>query len=232
MTEYSLILAFEDFLPVIFSSIGLFIISRMVSQSDGRLGQMAGVGWLFVTVGGLLKAIWKLVMALTAEQTNLVWLDKGMFLWMAVGFTLLAVSAWFFAEAQRGVKLPQRPWLFPLGLLGLTLGAILATGFPDVAVNTWRFILLGIMTIGNVVLVILLIQQARRHQLNGAAVLLLANILIVFILSGMARIPEQTIPLQWAEQLLNTGAQGAFAYAVWRLQRVLSVSETAVGQFA
>lgn len=110
--------------------------------------------------------------------------------------------------------------------------AILATGFPDVAINTWRFILLGFMTIGNVALVILLVQQARRQQLNLVEVLLAAHILIVFILSGMARIPDQTIPLQWLEQLLNTGAQGAFAYAVWRLTQTRSESMPAAGQFA
>jgi hypothetical protein len=29
--------------------------------------------------------------------------------------------------------------------------------------------------------------------------------------------PNQTIPLQWTEQLLNTFAQGAFAFAAWKL---------------
>ena len=113
--------------------------------------------------------------------------------------------------------------------MGLSLVAILFTGFPDLTVNTWRFILLGVMTIGNVVTVILLIQRSRRLKLNRLAFLFLVNIVIVFILSGLARIPDQTIPLQWMEQLLNTFAQGAFAYAAWKLAQAVD-KETASRQ--
>ncbi len=216
MTEYTIALALEDYIPVIFSSIGLYFISRMVARADGRLGQMATIGWLLITIGGLLKATWKLIMAVSNTQTDIVWMDRGMFIWMAAGFTLVAFAVWFMSETLGGRR-PRRIWLGPGGVLALSLGAIFFTGFPDPAVNTWRFILLGVMTIGNVVLVVLLIQQARRWGLNTLALLFLANIVIVFILSGLARIPNQTIPLQWTEQLLNTFAQGAFAYAAWKL---------------
>lgn len=216
MAEYTLTLALEDFIPVIFSSIGLYFISRMVAHVDGRLGQMATIGWALITIGGLLKATWKLVMTLSHTQTNIVWMDKGMFIWMAVGFTLVAFAVWFMNETIGGRR-PRRAWLGPGVVLGLTLIAILFTGFPDPAVNTWRFILLGVMTIGNVVLVVLLIQQARRLGHTQLAWLFLTYIAIVFILSGLARMPNQTIPLQWTEQLLNTFAQGAFAFAAWKL---------------
>jgi hypothetical protein len=116
-------------------------------------------------------------------------------------------------------------------VLGLSLVAILFTGFPDLTVNTWRFILLGVMTIGNVVMVVLLIQQARYSNLNNMAWLFLANIVIVFVLSGLARMPDQSIPLQWTEQLLNTFGQGAFAYAAWRLAGIIApTSLQATGQ--
>ena len=216
MTEYTLALALEDYIPVIFSSMGLYFISRMVGRADGRLGQMATIGWILITTGGFLKATWKLMMAVSGAQTDIVWMDKGMFVWMAAGFTLVAFAVWFMSEAREG-KRPQRVWLGPGLVLALSLAAISFTGFPDPAVNSWRFILLGVMTIGNVVLVVLLIQQARRLGLNKMALLFLANIVIVFILSGLARIPDQTIPLQWTEQLLNTFAQGAFAFAAWKL---------------
>lgn len=217
---YTLPLALEDFLPVILSSVGLYLISQMVRRIDGRLGQMAQLGWLLVSLGGLLKATWKLIMAATNAQTNLAWLDKGMFIWMAAGFTLLAFALWFTAEKMMGQpasRVAQRPWLGPIITLVLAVVAIFATGFPDLTVNTWRFILLGITTIGNVVTAVLLIQKSRRLGHNLAALLFLVNIVIVFILSGMARIPSQTIPLQWTEQLLNTVSQGAFVYAAWQL---------------
>ncbi|HRJ59448.1 MAG TPA: hypothetical protein PLV64_24425 [Anaerolineales bacterium] len=231
METYTLGLALEDFVPVMFSSIGLYFVSRMVTNVNARLGQMATIGWILVTIGGFLKATWKLTMALTNSQTNIAWFDKGMFMWMSVGFTLLAFALWFVSEIRSGKRQPNRIWLGPAIVLGLSFAAILFTGFPDLTVNTWRFILLGVMTIGNVVMVILLIQQARYNNLNKMAWLFLVNIVIVFILSGLARIPEQTIPLQWTEQLLNTFAQGAFAYAAWKLAgAVAPASVPATGQ--
>ncbi len=231
METYTLGLALEDFLPVIFSSIGLYFVSRMVKNVNARLGQMATIGFILVSIGGFLKATWKLTMALTNAQTNIAWFDKGMFMWMSVGFTLLAFALWFMSEIRSGKRQLGRIWLGPSIVLGLSLVAILFTGFPDLTVNTWRFILLGVMTIGNVVMVVLLIQQARYNNLNKMAWLFLANIVIVFVLSGLARMPDQSIPLQWTEQLLNTFGQGAFAYAAWKLAGVISSeSVTATGQ--
>ncbi|MEM7117378.1 MAG: hypothetical protein AAF614_33410 [Chloroflexota bacterium] len=217
MTTYTLGLALEDFVPVILSSVGLFLITQMILQVDEQLGRMAQAGWVLVTVGGLLKATWKLTMALTGGQTDLVWFDKGMFLWLAIGFTLLAMAMWQAAGMMRGKERPLRPWLYPAVPLALTLFAILSTGFPNLDVNSWRFVLLGIMTIGSVALSVMLIQQARRLGLTLAAVLFAVNIVVAFILSGLARIPDQTIPLQWTEQILNTLSQGAFLYAAWQL---------------
>ena len=231
METYTLGLALEDFIPVIFSSIGLYFVSRMVRNVDARLGQMATIGFILVSIGGFLKATWKLTMAATNSQTNIACFDKGMFMWMSVGFTLLAFALWFMSEIRSGKRQPGRIWLGPSIVLGLSLVAILFTGFPDLTVNTWRFILLGVMTIGNVVMVVLLIQQARYNHLNKMAWLFLANIVIVFILSGLARIPEQSIPLQWTEQLLNTFGQGAFAYAAWKLAGIIApTSVQATGQ--
>ena len=221
METYTIGLALEDFIPVLFSSIGLYFVSRMVRNVDARLGQMATIGFILVSIGGFLKATWKLTMAATEARVNIAWFDKGMFMWMSVGFTLLAFALWFMSEIRSGKRQPNRIWLGPAVVLGLSLVAILFTGFPDLTVNTWRFILLGVMTIGNVVMVVLLIQQARYNNLNKMAWLFLANIVIVFVLSGLARVPEQSIPLQWTEQLLNTFGQGAFAYAAWKLAGVV-----------
>ncbi|MBK9781824.1 MAG: hypothetical protein IPP55_17555 [Anaerolineales bacterium] len=155
METYTLGLALEDFIPVIFSSIGLFFVSRMVKNVNARLGKMATIGFVLVSIGGFLKATWKLTMAATNAQTNIAWFDKGMFMWMSVGFTLLAFALWFMSETRSGKRQLGRIWLGPSIVLGLSLVAILFTGFPDLTVNTWRFILLGVMTIGNVVMVVL-----------------------------------------------------------------------------
>jgi hypothetical protein len=224
MEIYSIPLALEDFIPVILSSGGLFLIARMVQRIDEGLGRMAFLGWLLVTMGGLLKASWKLLMALSDTQTNVVWMDKGMFLWMAPGFVFLAFSVWFTGEMMLGKEKARRIWLGPGVLLGATAVAIFFTGFPDPTISTWRFILLGIMTIGNITLTILLIQKSRHFGLSTAAILFALNIILVFILNGMARMPEQTIPLQWTEQIINTVAQGAFLIGAWQLSKTVDTA--------
>jgi hypothetical protein len=230
METYSLSLALEDFVPVILSATGLFIVARMVARLDTGIGRMAYAGFVLVSVGGLLKATWKLIMALTDAQTNIVWMDKGMFLWMAPGFLLLAFAVWYTGEIMMGRKRTQRIWLAPGVMLALVAVALFFTGFPDPEINTWRFILLGVMTLSNIVLVLLLIQKARHFGMTGAALLFLLNIVLVFVLNGMARMPEQTIPLQWTEQLLNTAAQGAFLLAAWQLNK--RVADQDVPEFA
>jgi hypothetical protein len=231
METYTLSLALEDFIPVILSSIGLYLISRMVAHVDRGIGRMAFIGWLLITLGGFCKATWKLNMALSDGQSNLVWLDKGLFLWLAAGFTLMTFAVWFAARMMGGGARPSRIWFGPLLVFGLCLFAILSTGFPDPQINTWRFILLGVATIANVMLVILLIRQAWRLGLRVAAVMFALNIILVFTLNGMARMPDQTIPLQWLEQMTNTIAQAAFLLAAWQVNQAV-VTADATGDLA
>jgi len=65
----------------------------------------------------------------------------------------------------------------------------------------------------------LLIRQANQQKLKVAAWLFAFNLIAIFSLSGMARIPEQTITLQWIEEVINVFGQGAFAFAAWQLGR-------------
>lgn len=217
METYTLGLALEDFLPVILSSAGFWLVSSALSRIDAQIGRMAQIGWLLITIGGVLKASWKLVMALTNGGTNIVFFDKSLFVWLAVGFVLLsyAISYGWRILYQNNPR--TRIWRWPSVTIALFFVGGLATGFPDVTISTWRFIFLGMMTIANVSIAALLIAQARRQGQTLAAALLAVNIIIVFVLSGLARIPDQTIALQWTEQILNTIGQGAFLYAAWQL---------------
>ena len=42
----------------------------------------------------------------------------------------------------------------------------------------------------------------------------------------MARIPDQTIALQWIEEIINVFAQGTFAVAAWQLSKRTAVITT------
>jgi hypothetical protein len=49
---------------------------------------------------------------------------------------------------------------------------------------------------------------------------------MVFMLTGMARMPDQSIGLQWAQQISNTLSNLAFAVAAYLLSQRMSKSST------
>jgi hypothetical protein len=49
------------------------------------------------------------------------------------------------------------------------------------------------------------------------AALFIINLVGVFLLNGLARMPEQTIALQWIEESINTVSWLAFAVAAYKI---------------
>jgi hypothetical protein len=224
MMEYTLSLALVDFIPVAFSAVGVLFIARMISRLDRSVGQMAYLATVLIGLGGLTKAIWKLIIATSGN--DIVWLDDLLFVFLGSGFTFLSWTLWKVRSMLKGEDVSGNIWLLPIGAIALFgLGAVsLRLLRPDS--RTWVFILLTLTTISNLAAGILLIQLARRQQLLLAASLFLFNLIAIFALSGMAWIPEQSIGLQWIEESINVLAQGAFAFAAWRVNQVTAVSPT------
>jgi len=208
--EYTLSLALVDFLPVTFTAIGFYLLYRMISHVNATQGKVAIVGAVLVVMGGLLKAVWKTIMASTGGATNIVWMDDGLFAWMAPGYVILAWSVWQTVRSVRGQKM-FHAWLVPAIIAALTLG--FAYYLFASQSDRWNLVLLIVMVLASVITSVLLIVFAFRQKLPLAGVLFIVNILCVFILSGMARIPEQTIALQWTEESINTVSWLCFAIA-------------------
>jgi hypothetical protein len=208
--EYTLSLALVDFLPVTFTAIGFYFLYRMITHVNAAQGKVAALGALLVVMGGLLKAIWKTIMASTGGATNIIWMDDGLFAWMAPGYVILAWSVWQTVRSVRGQK-TFHTWLVPALIAALTLGFAyyLFTSQSD----RWNLVLLIVMVLATVVTSVLLIVFAFRSKMTLAGVLFIINIVCVFILSGLARIPEQTIVLQWTEESINTISWLCFAVA-------------------
>lgn len=220
--DYTISLALVDFIPVIFSAVGVFLIARMIAEVVLTSGSVAYLSALLIALGGLTKATWKLIIATTGE--DIVWLDDLLFVMLGPGFTLLAWALWNMQLALRNKPPAPKVWLRPLGVIALFgLGALSARIFQPQA-RYWVYILLTLTTFANLAVGVLLIRQAKRHGLTLAAGLFLFNLIAIFALSGLARVPEQTIALQWVEELLNTAAQGAFVVAAWQLARQTAVS--------
>jgi hypothetical protein len=216
MAEYTLSLALVDFLPVLFTAVGFAYVIRLVSSVLPAQGRIAFLGGLLVVAGGLFKAVWKLLMAVSAGAVDVDWMEDGLFVFMAPGYVLFTWSVWQVSRSVQG-KRTLNAWLFPLILNLIMLGTswYLFIARPDSP--AWERILLSGTVLANVISGILLIVFAFRQRLTMAGWLFIANLFGIFILNGLARLPEQPISLQWIEEGINTFSWLVFAIAAGRV---------------
>ena len=210
--EYSLTIAFEDFIPVALSALGFAWVARRLSQRNVAASQLAWLGVALIVAGGFAKAFWKLIIAVSGADVT--WLANSLFPLMAPGFLCLAWALW------HGLKAKARDtnvWLVPLALSVVALGAAAFSAFSKGG-RGWVLILLAATTLGNLFVSVQLIADAWRRRLWWAAALFAYNLVTIFVQARLARM-EQTIALQWVEQINNTLSWAAFAAAAYLWQR-------------
>jgi hypothetical protein len=214
--EYSLSLALVDFLPVIFTAIGLSYIARMVNHVDSKQGKAAWLGIVLVVTGGLFKAIWKTIMAGTANAVDVTFLDKGLFAFMAPGYTLLMWSVW-----QSVRKLNNRSvyhaWAVPGIFIVLMFAYSFYLGQTQPGTPAWSRVLLTVLVIMTVITGLALIYFGYRQKMPLVGALFIVNLVGVMLLNGLARLPEQTLVLQWIEEGINTVSWLSFAFAAYKI---------------
>ncbi|MFD6463714.1 hypothetical protein [Streptomyces roseolus] len=196
--QYPISLAVEDYLPVLLTVAGVLLLRRAL---PGRPG--IGVAAALIGAGGFAKATAKFIAA--ADGPELPWLRDLLFPLLTLGFGVLCLVV---GGAREG-RVPR--WLAYLvpGLTALcAVGALLARDPIPMLVSTTVFATLtGIY----------LIAMARARGDGRTAALFGAQLLVFFLLGPLASRPDQTVALQWVEQLCNTTAQVAFCVAAWRL---------------
>jgi hypothetical protein len=215
MDTYTLPLALQDFMPVLLSSVGMYLLVQRVRNFDRDAGRLALLGFALIAAGGFFKATWKLEMA--TFGTDIAVLNNSLFMLLAPGFTCMA---WAMANVSRilnGQPKHESVWRVPMIVIVVfsALSTLAAIAAPQG--RSWAMVLLMLTTVGNVSLSVLLIRQSLREGMRSTALLFAFNLLVVFMMTGMARIPDQTIPLQWTAQITNTLSQAAFAYGAWKL---------------
>lgn len=210
--EYTLFLALVDFLPAAFTAMGLFYIVRMVGHVNALQGRVAAVGAVLTVAGGLLKAAWKLFMASSNGTVDIRWMDVGLFVWMAPGYTLLAFSVWQTVRSVRGRK-TFHAWLAPGLFIAVMFAGSIYLHLSDPNSPAWERILLSVMVLATLVTGILLVIFGFRQRLPLAGWLFIVNLAGILLLNGLARLPEQPITLQWIEETINTVAWLAFMVA-------------------
>jgi hypothetical protein len=199
-------LALYDAVPVLLAGAGCFAMARLVRDRAPAHHAAALVGAVLVLAGGLAKVVWKLAVA--SGWGDWAVLETALFVLLAPGFVLLAGSL----LAVLGRSLPA--WL-PAALIVVGEGGALvlrSTG-PLLAVTV-----LGATAVGVTGLFL-----ARRAGDGLTALLFGTQLVLAFALVPLAA-PPHTVDKQWAEELLNTVGQGAFALAAARLARPVAAS--------
>jgi hypothetical protein len=211
-----LLLALEDVLPVILSGIGLWVLARLSARADRQSGWSVVVGALLIVIGGLTKPVFKLLLAFSAAEVDLLWLDDALFWLLAPGFLIASAGLW--RAGRLDMARPVRG-----GRWGGAIAAVVVTATASATAiagsGAWFIILLTAATAGNVLAILALISWARGRHDRMAAVLFGGNLLLVFGLAGAAAALEQTFAVQLGEQLVSTAAQAMFMWASVRLAR-------------
>jgi hypothetical protein len=232
--DYQLMMALQDFMPVLLSGVGLAVIAGMIGEMHSPARAMAWFGAGLVFLGGFAKASWKLIMALTLGYQNAVALDNALFLLMAPGFIFLTFALWYGQRRYYGARAAdaRRMWIAPVVLAAVTVITAFGVGtalYDPVRTGrqTWYFILLGVTTIMNIAIVVLAVWQCRREGVALGVLLFVFNIVTVLALQGIARGGASTsISLQWIAQGVNTMAQLAFVIAAVRIAAKMSMIRT------
>ncbi|WP_300678057.1 hypothetical protein [Nocardioides sp.] len=201
-TEYSLGLAAYDFVPVILAGVGTVVLAVMTGRQLPALRRGALVAGACVTLGGLAKAVWKLLVA--AEPCrNYPFLENMLFPCLAFGF---AGIAWALVGGRRTTTVPWWPFL---GLPILGAAASIAVW------DTWP--LLIVSAIGAVVVGVLCTQLALDHDDRWGALLFVVYIVGTLVLPPLAGRPEQSAQVQWMEEITNSAVQLCFVLGALRL---------------
>lgn len=210
--EFTLSLAILDFVPVALTAIGLTFVVRLISRMSWTHALAATIGAILTVAGGFFRALWKLLIAASDGTVDINWMENGLFIWMAPGYTLLAWSVW---QAVRRVdnKPVLKAWTVPLFLIGFTLlGAyFLYTSNPSSP--AWERVLLSVMVLATVATSVLLIGLSFRQHVPLAGWLFIIHLIGVFLLNGLARVGDQTIAVHWAAESINLVAWSCFAVA-------------------
>ena len=195
-------LALWDLVPVVLGGLGCWLLADVAGRRVPEVRTAGRVGAVLVFLGGLAKAVWKLVFALT--ENDLVVLYDALFVLLAPGFVLVALALY---AARTGEA------------RGFRLGAAAVLGSYAIAAATGSVdAVLPLMVVAATATGVLALLEARSAGDRTATWLFAAQIALAFALVPLAA-PPQTLGKQWAEESINAVAQAAFALGAWRLLR-------------
>lgn len=220
MHDYSTAVAIFDFVPVLITALGLACLAQAIAQRHPALMPAAWIAALLIPLGGLCKASWKLIVALS--QQHIAWLENLLFIALAPGFVLMAFCLFHARKAWQAGSAPRHAQYSRLRLLlwlSLPLAGALIAAVQAPQTRLWFFWLLGATTLANATLLWHAIAAARHGGLRWPVLLLFVyNFVATLALSRLSRLPPSEFTA-WTQELVNLSAQLALALGLWRLSR-------------
>ncbi|MEU4562810.1 hypothetical protein AB0F72_30905 [Actinoplanes sp. NPDC023936] len=210
--DYPIVLALEDFVPVIFGTAGFALLSRTAPTPRARRAGLAGA--MLIGAGGIAKCVWKLGYAAGAGDWKLF--EQALFPLMAGGATLLA---WALAVTVRRGRRTQA-WPFALALGLCAAGSIVARSLNPLFVAAT----LGVTAVS----VLGAIIAARYQQWWAVSLYVLGLVLVMGLVPLRGSDSHHTVAFQWLEQGINTSAQAALLIAAWLTLRAFSSDRSPV----
>jgi hypothetical protein len=226
MPDFPVTLAVYNFLPVALTGVALWYLARYVESQDALHHPLALAGGALILAGGLSKAAWKLIAAVSG--IDLVWLSNALFPLMAPGFALLAAALWGATRRRPGRPPdPQAGRVAPRVLWSAALVAIVLA-FTAAALRQWVFAtprgwflpLLLLASLSNLAVSVLLIGTSMGLRRWSVAALFAVNLAMIFALQPIAMATPKTLALHWLEQSLTALGTGCFALAAFLLNRI------------
>jgi hypothetical protein len=213
--DFTVPMALEDYIPVIFTAVGLYFIAKFVSKRHSNLSKLAWLGAVLVVADGLLKATWKLIYA--AAGTDIAWMKDSLFLLMGPGFIFISWVLWRGLKDQSSTF--KQIWLIPLIVVipSLILSYYLSMTQSG---RSWARVLLMLTTIGILFTNGQIIFNSIKRKLPLPIILLITNIITIFVQAFISQL-LQTTALHWIGQINNTISWAAFSVGVWLWQRRL-----------
>ncbi|MFD2113146.1 hypothetical protein [Thiorhodococcus fuscus] len=225
MLDFPVDLALYNFVPVVLTGAALWFLSLFVRDRVVDRYPLALLGGVLVFLGGLSKALWKLIAALAG--VDVAWLAAALFPLMAPGFALVAVSVWSASRQLRGHRL-LGGWRLAVSLILVAfIAAALRQWLWDIP-RGWFLPLLVLASLGNLALSAQLIWAGLYLRRRSIALLFGVNLGMIFTLQPIAMATSKTMAMHWVEQTLTVLGTGCFALAAYLLWRA-SVREVKGG---
>jgi len=112
---YTVPLALFDYIPVGFSVIAFYFLTRRITLLRPELATFARFAWFFTCTAGVLKASWKLILAASNQTIDISWMSDQLFFLLFTGLTMMAMAVIWSKRAETDNM--SKRWLMVLSLL-------------------------------------------------------------------------------------------------------------------